>query len=91
MEEWWWLVLEVGAEDVGSGDVAAECRVCMRCCVRAVEYGLVCVRWSMDGRGPDRCMVVYVMCVEQEEARQSLKLLQVLPGDVNAELIELCL
>ena len=32
-----------------------------------------------------------VMCVEQAEARQSLELLQVLPGNVNAELIELCL
>ena len=28
------------------------------------------------------------MCVEQEEARESLKLLKALPTDVNAELIE---
>ena len=31
----------------------------------------------------------HVMSLEQEEARQSLKLLKVLPGDVNAGLIEL--
>ena len=29
------------------------------------------------------------MCVEQEEAPESLELLKVLPGDVNAELIML--
>jgi hypothetical protein len=29
------------------------------------------------------------MCVEQEEACESLKLLQVLPSNVNAALIEL--
>ena len=30
-----------------------------------------------------------VMCVEQEEAPESMELLKVLPGDVNAELIML--
>ena len=56
-----------------------------------MRCALVCLRWSVDARGPDRCAVGYVMCVEQEEARQSLKLLQALPSSVNAELIELCL
>ena len=43
----------------------------------------------MDARGPDRCVVVYVMCVEQAEACESLELLQVLPSNVNAALIKL--
>ena len=50
--------------------------------------GDVCVRWSMDARGPDRCVVVYVMCVEQEEACESLELLQMLPA-VMLELMKL--
>ena len=43
----------------------------------------------MDGRGPDRCVVVYVMCVEQEEACESMDQLMVLPVDVNVELMKL--
>ena len=50
---------------------------------------MACLRWSVDARGPDRCVVVYVMCVEQEEACESMELLQVLPGNVNAALIKL--
>ena len=85
MEEWWWLVVEEGAEGVGSEDVGAGCRrsrlpkcgvLWCACGGVWMPAGLIGVWWC-------------VMCVEQEEARQSLKLLQVLPGNVNAALIEL--
>ena len=44
----------------------------------------------MPGRLIDRCVVVCDVCGAggEEEARESLKLLKALPGDVNAELIE---
>mgnify|MGYP006998239623 CR=1 FL=1 len=50
---------------------------------------MVCVRWSVDARGTDRCVVVYVMCVEQEEACESMELLQVLDGKIFAGLMKL--
>ena len=50
---------------------------------------MVCVRGSMDARGPDSCVVVYVMCVEQEEACESRDLLKVLPADVSVELMKM--
>ena len=84
MEEWW-LVAEVGAAGVGSEDVGAGCRRSRlaRCCVRWCACGGV---WMPAGLiGVWWC----VMCVEQEEACESLELLQVLPSNVNAALIKL--
>ena len=42
----------------------------------------------VDACAPNRC-VVCMACVEQEEAPETMELLKVLPGDVNAELIKM--
>ena len=84
MEEWWCVVVEEGAEGVGSEDVGAGCRRSRlaRCGVRWCACGGV---WMPAGLiGVWWC----VMCVEQEEACESLELLQVLPA-VMLELMKL--
>ena len=77
-EDTCWLLLALGAD--------AECRRSSlpSCGVSWCACGGVWMPAGLMG-------VWWCDCVEQEEARQSLKMLQVLPGDVNAELIELCL
>ena len=79
-------MLEVGAEDVGSGDVAAECRRSrlQSCCVPWCACGGV---WMPAGLiGVWWCDVMYV---EQGEACESMELLQVLDAKIFAGLMKL--